>query len=218
MKKSGGRWGIRIALALACVVLLYFFPLFRVVALSDVDTPSINNGAVQFDATTFVDSFWSDKLLPGENKATNIAELITAIEKDKASAKESFGRTVGLSRSYFYFVKGTGRVVKVKRNTIGIAIDESSTAPQVLLDIGPIFGNVVRDGTGLLDVNDFANSQDFNAISTELNRRIEADVQPALREKAIAGANVRFTGCVQITDESSDLSPLRIVPFFAEVP
>ena len=33
----------------------------------------------------------------------------------------------------------------------------------MLIETGHIFGNAVRDGTGLLDVNDYPNSQEFNA-------------------------------------------------------
>ena len=84
------------------------------------------------------------------------------------------------------------------------------------MESGILFGNTVRDGTGLLDVNEFQNTQDFNAISTELNRRIEADVLPTLREIATSGTEIEFSGCAQVSDESTDLNPLRVVPFFVE--
>ncbi len=86
------------------------------------------------------------------------------------------------------------------------------------LETGNIFGNAVRDGTGLLNVNDFPNSQDFNALSSEINRRIEQQVLPALRKAAAVGATVRFAGCAEIVDEDTDLHPLRIVPFIVEAP
>lgn len=59
------------------------------------------------------------------------------------------------------------------------------------LETGPVFGNVLRDGTGLLDVNDFPNSQDFNALSSEINRRVEEQV--LLRSRLVAIGDVQFT-------------------------
>ena len=141
-----------------------------------------------------------------------------AIEQDHQAARDAHGRSLGLSDTYFYFLSGTGRVVSVEKNTVGLSIDDDSTQVQVLLETGLLFGNAVRDGTGLLDVNGFANSQEFNAISTEINRRIETDVLPKLREMATVGSTIRFVGCAQVTDEETDLSPLRVVPFIGDAP
>ena len=92
-----------------------------------------------------------------------------------------------------------------------------TTAPEVVLPVGLLFGNAVRDGTGLLNVNDYPNSQDFNDISQALNRIIETRVLPSLRERAKVGATVRFVGCTEIADESGDLRPLRVVPIQVDV-
>ena len=57
-----------------------------------------------------------------------------------------------------------------------------------------------------------------NALSSEINLRIEQQVLPALRKQARVGATVRFVGCAEIVDEDTDLDPLRIVPFLVETP
>ena len=46
---------------------------------------------------------------------------------------------------------------------------------------------------------------------------LKTDVLPKLRQKATVGSTIRFVGCAQITDEGTDLSPLRVVPFIGEV-
>jgi predicted lipoprotein len=123
---------------------------------------------------------------------------------------------VGLGSVYYYFIKGTGRIVSVEKDFVGLSLRDDQPAVQISLATGNIFGNAVRDGTGLLDVNEFANSQDFNAVSSEINRRIEEQVLPDLRQRAAIGAGVRFVGCVEIIEET-DLRPLRIVPFIVEL-
>ena len=125
---------------------------------------------------------------------------------------------MGVGGAYYYFVAGTGRVTSVEKDSVRLFLRDGQPSMQVLLEAGKIFGNAVRDGTGLLDINDFPNSQDFNALSSELNHRIEQQVLPALRKKATVGAMVRFVGCAEIMDEETDLHPLRIVPFIVEAP
>ena len=197
-------------------MLLYFLPLFRIVPLGQAKQRG-NLKSAEFEATTFVGTFWNEQLIPGASKAVEVSKLIEAIEQDHQAARGAHGRSLGLSDTYFYFLSGTGQVISVEKNAVGLSIDDDSTQVQVLLETGLIFGNAVRDGTGLLDVNDFANSQDFNAISTEINRRIETDVLPKLIQKATVGSTIRFVGCAQISDEGTDLSPLRVVPFIGEV-
>lgn len=198
-------------------MLLYFLPLFRIVPLGQ--EPADQQGtssAANFEPVAFVESFWTEQLIPSSSKTVDASELIVEIKQDRKAARERYGRSLGLSDTYFYCLSGTGRVVSVDKNSIGLSLGNSDSQTDVLLETGILFGNAVRDGSGLLDVNDFTNSQDFNAISTEINRRIEADVLPKLRETATVGKTVRFVGCAQITDEGTDVSPLRVVPFVAE--
>ena len=208
------RWIIGAAVAACTAVLLYFFPLFHVVRLSE--TGRIADKAA-FNAAAFVDQFWTERLVPGTARAVDAAVLIAAIERDRATARQKYGRSVGLGSTYYYFVRGTGRVVSVEKGSVGLSLTADQATVQVSLPTGNVFGNAVRDGTGLLDVNDFANSQNFNALSSEINRRIEEQVLPDLRKRAAVGNLVRFVGCAEIIDEEIDLHPLRFVPIVVEL-
>lgn len=207
------QWIIGAAVAAGTAVLLYFFPLFRIVRLTETGR---NSADAAFDAAAFVDQFWTERLVPGTARAVDAAELIAAVERDRESARRTYGRSVGLGSVYYYFVKGAGRVVSIEKDSVGLSLRADQSAVQVSLQTGNIFGNAVRDGTGLLDVNDFANSQDFNALSSEINRRIEKQVLPALRKHGAVGDHIRFVGCAEIMDEATDLYPLRIVPIVVE--
>ena len=142
--------------------------------------------------------------------------LLPAIQSNAAEAKKKFSRNVGVSESYTYFISGTGRVLAVNDDEISLAVTEGTTNAEVALQVGLLFSNAVRDGTGLLSVNDYPNSQDFNAISEALNRIIEERVLPKLRETAKVGATIHFVGCAEVNDESTDLKPLKVIPVKAE--
>jgi predicted lipoprotein len=207
------RWIIRTAVAAGTAVTVYFLPLFHVVSLEQAGQRKADEA---FDPADFVDRFWTERLVPATDRAVNATELVEAIERDADSARQRYGRTVGLSSVYYYFVFGTGRVVCIEEAYVGLSLRDDQDEVEVLLARGNIFGNAVRDGTGLLDVNDFSNSQDFNALSSGINRRIEERVLPALRKNAAVGDTIRFAGCAEIVDEGIDLEPLRIVPFVVE--
>ncbi len=114
-------------------------------------------------------------------------------------------------------MSGKGVVTDVAKDSVSLKF-EGSDAADVVLETGNVFGNAARDATGLLDVNDYPNSRQFNDIAAELNRRIEEDVLPALRSNAVAGATVRFTGCAEIADDGTAVLPLRLIPLRVEIP
>ena len=203
------------ALIAGMALLVYFFPLFHVVPLRQAGPRA---AGAAFDAVAFVDRFWTERLTPAAARAVDAAELVAAVEKDRKSARLTHGRSVGLGDTYYYFVAGTGRVVSVGKDSVVLSLRDGPPPVRVSLETGNVFGNAVRDGTGLLSVNDFPNSQDFNAVSSEINRRIEQQVLPELRKRATAGATLRFVGCAEVADEDTDLHPLRVVPFIVAAP
>jgi len=195
------------------IALCWWLPLFHVVSLKQATE---EKAAATFNPATFAEKFWNEKLLKSLDQAVRADELLPAIQASPADAKQKFSRSVGVSESYTYFVSGQGRVVAVSEDEISLAVSAGTTNAEIALQAGLLFGNATRDGTGLLNVNDYPNSQDFNAISEALNHLVETRVQPKLREVAKVGATVRFVGCAEVNDESADLRPLKVVPVLVE--
>ena len=190
------------------------FPLFKIVSLEQV---AKEKEAATFSPTTFAEKFWSEQVLKSLDKAVKAEVLLPAIHAKPGEARTQFSRSIGVSASYTYFISGKGRVLAVNDDEIALAVTEGTTNAEVSLQVGLLFSNAVRDGTGLLNVSNYPNSQDFNAISEALNRIIEERVQPRLRELAKVGAVVRFVGCAEVNDETTDLKPLKVIPVSATV-
>jgi predicted lipoprotein len=204
-----------IAVAIASFAgLCWLFPLFHVIPLERAQK---EKAAATFDPVRFAETFWQERLLKSLDQAVTCDVLLPAIRTNAAAARKKFSHNVGISESYTYFVSGKGRVLSVSDDEVALAVTGGATAAEIVLPTGPLFGNAVRDGTGLLNVNDYPNSQDFNAVSEALNHLAETGVLPKLRAQAKVGSIVRFTGCVEVNDESSDLKPLRVIPISAEI-
>jgi predicted lipoprotein len=188
-------WFIAIA---AATFLFWLFPLFQIVPL---ERAVKERAAATFNPTQFAEKFWTEHLLKSLDRAVNAEVLLSAIRANAAAARKKY----------------SGRVLAVSADEIRLAVSDGATTPEISLPLGMLFGNAVRDGTGLLNVNDYPNSQDFNGISEALNQLIETRVLPKLRERAKVGATVRFAGCAEVNDESADLKPLKVVAIEAVV-
>lgn len=207
---------VRRLVAVAAIALICWrFPLFHVAPLKAV---AAEKAAATFDVSAFAEAFWTSQLLPSLGNAVKAEQLLPAIRADAADAKKRFARSLGLSDSYYYFLSGTGRVVAISDDAVSLAVTPGTTNTEIAIQTGLVFGDAIRDGTGLLDVNKYPNSQDFNAISSALDHLVETRVLPNLRGKAKPGDTIIFTGCAEVDDESTDLRPLKIIPIQIQLP
>lgn len=189
-------------------VLTWFFPLFHLVSreslLAERDRQS-------FKAAEFVQTYWQQKLIPAFADAADAPTVLAALRENPDQARTQFGRTAGIGRESLYFIRGSGKIVSVDKKEVGISLGGEGQA-DLTLQTGLLFGNTVRDATGLLSADDYPNSQQFNEISSELNRTIETTVLPSLRTGAKVDAEIEFVGCAGVTNMPRDITPLKVVP------
>jgi len=194
---------------LVLAVLFWFWPLFHIVRLDELKPTKPDS---EFDAVTFANDFWKERLIPALSDAVDAGILLRAFQENPQAAHDNFGRKVGVGRTRYYLLKGVGTVIATDNHSVSLTLDENGEAVDVVLHTGMLFGNTVRDATGLLDAGDFTHSRDFNDISTELNRIVEQHVIPALKEQATLGAKLHFYGCAELADNSITPRPLTIIP------
>jgi predicted lipoprotein len=195
--------------------LLAFYPPVRVVSKKAVAAVAATAAAGAFDPATFVAQFWTAELQPAAASAPDLAALLTDLRRDPAAAVEKHGRRVGLGNVAYYFARGTGRVTAVERSRLLVELDGAIVAVRP----GPVFGNVVRDGCGLLEVNQAPGLAEFNALSGELNRLVEEKVQPVLKGGVAVGATLTFAGCAEAPEglPAAGAPLLTFIPLQAEV-
>ena len=203
-----------LAAIVAVAVIVWFLPLFHIVPLQAARDQAALAG---FDAAAFVDPYWDGPLRESVQGAPDAAGLLAALRRDFTGTADRFGHRLGLGGKVSFFVSGQGHVVEVQGRIVGIALEENGPA-EIAIRTGPVFGNAIRDGSGLFDVSEFASVQDFNAISVEINRRIETEVLPNLEAIAEVGAPIRFIGGIEIADSGDAPDTLNVVPVRIEAP
>ena len=195
---------------------LWRFPLFRVVPLTAPAAVTAGQPAA-FDPIGVAAKIWQTDLPAAAARAVEFTTLASALRTDAGAARATFAKTSGLGASYF-FVRGSGQVIAREHNLLRLAVD-GAPGETVAIRLGPVFGNTVRDGCGLLDVNSFPGLQEFNALSAELNALVEKNILPGVRDHAKVGATVTFVGCAEAPDVAPNAGEplLTIVPIQAEV-
>jgi predicted lipoprotein len=159
------------------------------------------------DPAAYVRELWDGPLSTG-NAYTEITQLWEALDVNVSNARSQYGRRAGLGGPWYFCVRGQGTVESTEKNRVVLAVANSSR--RACLEIGLVVDNTVREAIGV-SISDFANSQEFNAVSSELNRRVELEVIAPNRSRLKTGAIVEFVGCAKIEGES-DHDPLCLIP------
>jgi len=205
-------WKVELLVVAVAGLVCWRFPLFHIVPLRQAQ---MEQQASVFDAAKVAADWWNAKLLPATVHAVELQELLAALAKDPAGARKQYGRTLGLGGATLFSVGGSGKVAALEEEAVVVSLDGSDA--KVTLTTGLLFGNTVRDASGLLDVSAYPNSQDFNDLSTQLNTIVETKVAPALKQAAAVGKAIRFTGCFELEDDAKP-DALALIPIKVEWP
>lgn len=203
------RWPVKLAAwTLAAAIVFYIFPPFHIRPLESVRDRAVGvPGAI--DVPRFADSFWNGKLVSPAIQPIDAQVLVAAFNENPARAVEKYGRRAGIGSKAFFFVSGEGRVVSADKRSVRLSTGAQNGVELVLIT-GPVFGNALRDVTGLLKIDDFS-SFDFNALGAELNRLAETRAQPVLSGVSV-GSKLSFLAAGEFDDASGERPMLKLVP------
>jgi len=191
-----------IALLLVCYNSVYFKKLNEVKALSSKD----------FDAKSYATKYFNTKLIPALNNAVEINQLIALLQKDKEKTFDKFSNALGIGNNRFFLIKGEGEITAINENDISVLVKTNLSERKVLIETVFVFGNAIRDAPGLIDINEFKNTMDFNNVSAELNNIVRSKVLPPFKAKAKKGDAVQFFGAIELNREYPDLENIEIIP------
>lgn len=173
----------------------------------------VKAGTAAFDAAGYAKDFWEKKLTPGLSKATDLSTLTALLKTDKEKAFNEHSHALGIGNIRYFLVKGEGIVSDVSENEVKLEVGEN----EVRIATEYIFGNAVRDASGVIDINAFTNSMDFNNVSAEINKLIREKVVPPFKSKVKKGDRVAFHGAIELNREHLQVNDIEIIPVSLQI-
>jgi predicted lipoprotein len=172
----------------------------------------VKAGTDLFNGRKFAANFWSQKLTPALAAAPDAALLFDLLKTDSDQAFSKYGKSMSIGNIKYFLVNGRGIVRSVEENQVIVDVNTKAGSKRVVLATEYIFGNAVRDASGQIDINDFGNSSDLNAISAELNQIIRNKVLPSFLAKVKNGDEITFSGALELNQKYPDLAKIEIIP------
>lgn len=168
---------------------------------------------VAFDAKSLVERIWESELLEVYNSAMDLDQLIHQLNTAPEQTFENQGNALGIGNIGYFKVKGEGVVQSVNENNVLLQVSDQT----VEIETEFIYGNAVRDASGLIKVNDFESTSDFNLISELINDKVRNDVIPDFKKSVANGAKVQFMGAIELNKAHLDLSRPEVIPVSVQI-
>jgi predicted lipoprotein len=209
MKMKAAKYMIAIVLILVVA--------YNSVYFKKLDEVKASKAVTEFNAAQYAENFWNTKLLPNLNKAVSLNQLTTMLSTDPAKTFETYSHALGIGNLRYFLVRGKGTITSVNEDDITVQLQNDNTKKNITIATEYIFGNAVRDATGLVNINEFKKTMDFNNVSAEINKIIRAKVLPAFKANAKKGSTIEFVGAIELNKEHLDLSHIEVIPVEVQV-
>jgi hypothetical protein len=148
-----------------------------------------------FDYQAFADSLYYQDMLK-KDVSIGLPELLTAIKTDVEGAFAKYGNRLGIGNSAYFMVKCSGSINAINEDAILLKTEPSG---DVSINTTYIFGNALRDASGLVKLTDFKTNAEFNKVSEALNALIRKKVIPPLKEGLKLGDEIEVIGAVKLS-------------------
>ncbi|MCR4030747.1 MULTISPECIES: DUF2291 family protein [Flavobacterium] len=187
---------------LAAAFLAYHSVYFK--KLSDVKKAQKES----FDFKAYADSIYYKGILKSK-KTISLSSLSSSLKLDKNATFKNFGNRLGIGNSAYFMIKSTGKIIDFKDGIYTVADEHNGV---VFIDTKYIFGNDLRDASGLVKLTDFKTNAQFNKVSENLNEIVRNEVIPKQIKNLKVGDSISFSGAIKLSKKQALFTDLLIIP------
>lgn len=161
-----------------------------------------------FDFKAYADSIYFKGILKSK-KTIALTHLISSVKTNQQDAFKKYGNRLGIGNSAYFMIQSTGKIIAIKDGIYTIADEKNGI---LYIDTKYIFGNALRDASGLVKLTDFKTNAQFNKVSESLNDIVRNEVIPKEIKKVQIGDSVSFSGAIKLSKKQTLFTDLLIIP------
>lgn len=171
----------------------------------------------EFDAKSYARKYFDSKLLPALNKAVDIDNLRGMLLADANKTFDEHSHALGIGNVKYFLVKVEGEITGINENDLTILSKADSTQDAYTIATEFVYGNALRDASGLIGLNEFSNTMDINNVSEEINKIVRNEVLPSFKKTVKKGDVVQFFGAIELNKEHLDVENIEIIPISLKI-
>lgn len=158
-----------------------------------------------FDAAAYAADLWKNKLPGRIDKAVSLDQLLSKLQANGDSAFAAYTEALAIGNYRYALVRVDG--VSVEEVT-----EDEWVTKKVRIAREFIYGNALRDASGLVKVKDFPVTSELNQVSEELNQIVRKEVIEPIRDSVKTGSRLSLVGAIELHKSHLTKTPLEIIP------
>jgi predicted lipoprotein len=167
-----------------------------------------------FDAPAYAKNLVQNELPSIAAKAIKLDTLLAQLATTPAPLFKKHGHSLTIGSSKFFMVNGTGTITSIDDSGVTVRTEQKN---EIKIATEYIFGNGIRDATGLINLRDFSNTTDLSNISSEINKIIRKEVVPPFSALAKVGSQIVFAGSLELNEAHLDLKDIELLPVSLQI-
>lgn len=171
-----------------------------------------NRAEAKFDAARFSAELWKDKLPAKLDSAIELTALIRALESNPGDAFTKYSNALAIGNYRYSLVSLQGEISAVNEDDAVIQIKHADSLLKVKLVTEYVYGNAIRDASGLVDIDSISEPAALNDISASLNKMVRSKVLPGVKQELKQGQQLEVTGAIEINKEHTRFNTLELIP------
>jgi predicted lipoprotein len=196
----------------ALSILVIVFIAYHSVYFEKLDKVKLASSSKGFKASTHAQDFYNNKLLPHLGSAIKLGELISLLKTEPRNAFGKYSHALGLGNVRYFLVQGEGVISSVGEDAVALSLKNNQENTNITVTTEFVYGNAIRDASGLINLNDFSNTADLNSLSEEINKIVRRDVVSPFKSKAKPGSVVKFTGAIELNQAHLNIDDIEVLP------
>jgi predicted lipoprotein len=193
---------------LAAVVALLGYKSVYFKKLSEAKQPVTG----KFDAVAYSKKIWNEQLPPVLDSAVEFSSFIQAIGVNPEDAFSRHSHVMGIGNYRYSLVKTRATVEQVNEDDVIVSIQHGDSLLKAKLATEYVYGNAIRDASGLIDIRDFTNTMDLNNISEELNKTVRRELLPEFKKQVKNGDQLEITAAIELNKQHIKLNGIELIP------
>jgi predicted lipoprotein len=172
----------------------------------------MKSASSKFDAKAYARKYFNDRLMPSLSNGVDINQLMGMLQNNREQTFDKYAHALGIGNIRYFLITGQGRVTSVNENDVSVLTTADSNQKSLRIATEFVFGNAIRDASGKIDINEFANTMDFNTVSSEINKIVRTEVLPPFKGRVKNGDSIQFAGAIELNKVHLNVEDIEVIP------
>lgn len=156
------------------------------------------NKASGFDAKVLAQKIWNEQLPAKLDAAISVQDFLAKTKDNNPASILGLTNSLSIGNIRFAILVAEGTVSDLTEDGCMLELVHEGRKVKIPVELEYVYGNAVRDASGLVKVEDYPISEELNSISENLNSIVRKELLHSLKKDLKEGMRLKLVAAVEM--------------------